>query len=298
MSQNPRTPRQQTEQPQPQPQPTPPPNETTEERERRERREREQREQATTTAEPTPQPPLESTSPPTTKPVVPPSGGGGLTQNLIGAISSIGPASEQPADGLRDAASAMLTAQVDEAAGVDKTSTSYAPQTAPEYVEDEEAAERAKEFPMMAPGMYLGPDRFRAEKAQPLPPPGETERGWSPEVVARHPEVMAATMAEIAGSGNSSGGPSPENIDPTDMAALQGALREMGFTGVRMTDLKNKAIRLAATRLAQIQEAYANSGVHAQMAADMAIRQAEAAAESGSSAVPEDVAADTAAAKV
>lgn len=219
-----------------------------------------------------------------------------FTQVVVGAVATPMPTEGLPDASLDEAAGAMLARQEQEAAGVDATPSQFAPSTAPDYVEDEEARRSADKLNLVGPfGLPIHPDRFRAEKAQPLAPPGESERGWSPENVARHPAVLAATMREIAGggSGGKRGGPKPEGIDANDPVALQAALRETGFVQVRMNDLRNKAIRLAATRLAQIQEAHANSGVHAQIAAEMAIKMAEANAESSASAIPEDVLAET-----
>src|SRR5262245_14355150 len=84
-----------------------------------------------------------------------------------------------------------------------------------------------------------------AELAPVYPAPGLTERGWSPEVTARHPELVAAAMSERAGAG----GATAEPIDPNDPAALAAAQRELGFAEVRKNNLRMGAMRLNSDRL-------------------------------------------------
>jgi hypothetical protein len=91
--------------------------------------------------------------------------------------------------------------------------------------------------------------------AEPIPGPGQSERGWSPEVTARHPAVEAAMLEEMAAAAGISGEATPrktgsvQGIDPTDTVALQNAVRENGFKKQRKIMLRNQAHRLAAERL-------------------------------------------------
>lgn len=94
--------------------------------------------------------------------------------------------------------------------------------------------------------------------------PGQTERGWSPEVTARHPRMIAATLDEMGASAPRRA--SLEGIDPNDRVALEDALREQGFHEVRVQDAINKAARVNAERLAAADELRATASPAGQAA--------------------------------
>lgn len=136
------------------------------------------------------------------------------------------------------------------------------------------------------PLMALSAAIARSQEADPVfadeqhpPAPGETERGWSPEVTARHPLVQAEVMAELAGvsasprrsSANSTTGRGRDYIDPTDLDAVTRAIREIGFHDVRMQDLRNKATRLASDRLAAAREAALTQSPHIRLSMEEAV---------------------------
>lgn len=107
------------------------------------------------------------------------------------------------------------------------------------------------------------------------PAPGQTERGWSPEVTARHPDMIAANVEAIMeerGMITSRGrrrvhGPVPQGVDPMDREALEAALRQHGFTEVVKQDLINEAIKRGSDQLAALDGAAAANTIHATMAA-------------------------------
>jgi hypothetical protein len=79
-------------------------------------------------------------------------------------------------------------------------------------------------------------------------PPGLGERDWSTEVVARHPELMAATMAELAALDDVSPlGTDP--VDPTDAQALTVALNQLGSVEAVKSNLRNRAAELNGERI-------------------------------------------------
>lgn len=116
-----------------------------------------------------------------------------------------------------------------------------------------------------------------AEMAEPAPPIGLTARGWSPEVTARDPRLIAATMAELAGE--TGGAATADPIDPTDPLALEKARRDLGTADVRKDVLRARAIELNVERLsaALAEAALATPAVQAALAD--AVADAEALAE-------------------
>jgi hypothetical protein len=119
-----------------------------------------------------------------------------------------------------------------------------------------------------------------AELAPVAPPPGLTVRGWSAEVTARHPVLVADAMAELASAG--AGAAPSDAIDPTDPAALVAAQRELGFADVRKNNLKVAAIQLQNDRLSEAIGAAVNGSAAAQAAYAEAVEDAQAAAEGAS----------------
>ena len=116
--------------------------------------------------------------------------------------------------------------------------------------------------------------------------PGLTERGWSAEVTARHPEVMAATMAELASEAEGSGF---DPIDPTDPVAVQDALTQQGFAEVRRDMLRAEAARVGAVRLAAATGAQASQSGLTRAAHEEAVARAEfQASNRGGTAPPSD----------
>jgi hypothetical protein len=102
--------------------------------------------------------------------------------------------------------------------------------------------------------------------------PGATPRGWSPEVTARHPDLVAATMEELAGAGGGAmRGTAMESIDPTDPAAVERALMEIGFAEVRKNNLRQEAEQLNFERLRSAQHARQAQSPHVRAAFDQAI---------------------------
>lgn len=88
----------------------------------------------------------------------------------------------------------------------------------------------------------------QGEPVAPPVPPGLTARGWSPEVTARHPDLLAATMEELA-SGDDPAAAEP--IDPTDPAALERARAAFNNFDQHKIGLMNSAIKLNFMRLVQ-----------------------------------------------
>jgi hypothetical protein len=94
------------------------------------------------------------------------------------------------------------------------------------------------------------------------PEPGMTERGWDPEVTARHPKFLAAMIAELEGvDGEASkplgakAGDKSHFIDPTDANALAAAQSSLSFHESRKTGIIQRAIRIGSDRLAAAQAA-------------------------------------------
>jgi len=175
--------------------------------------------------------------------------------------------------GLGDAAAAMVEAQVRSESGLP------APPTVVDANEDAKRA-AAREDEINDREIHLHVDHLAAsglsfgdyEKVEPIPAPGETERGWSPEVTARHPALLAETMEELAG-GSRRRAPKITGIDPHDTVALTAALRENGFAEVRETMLINDAIRLNSDRLAEAQGEADRASPHHAMAVGNAIEK-------------------------
>jgi hypothetical protein len=115
-----------------------------------------------------------------------------------------------------------------------------------------------------------------AAMAEPVTPPGLSLQGASPEVVARHPQLMSETMAELAGAMAAA---DEEPIDPTDEGALRRAQRTLASADFVATELRNTAAALNATRLAEAIGAlnYASGAVQA--AVEGAVADVKAAAE-------------------
>lgn len=97
--------------------------------------------------------------------------------------------------------------------------------------------------------------------------PGLTSRGWSPEVTARHPKLVAATMEELAGG---AGEPS-EDIPISNLDEHK-------------TWLRNAAIQLNYKRLIQGLDAFAGTSPEVQAAFAEAVAEAQATASTGTSA--------------
>lgn len=113
---------------------------------------------------------------------------------------------------------------------------------------------------------------------------GLTERGWSAEVTSRHPALVAATMAELAG--DIGGAAAAEPIDPLDAGALALAQLEIGFAHVRANNLKVRAISLANDRLSEGIEAASMATPQAQAAIAAAVEDAQLMAPSEAPAAP------------
>jgi len=182
-------------------------------------------------------------------------------------IAAAGSAGSEHGGDMGDAAAAMVERQVRAESGLPPP---------PTVVDADEDAKRAaeREDALNDREIHLHVDHLAAsgltlgdyEKVEPMVAPGETERGWSPEVTARHPALLAETMEELAG-GSHKRTPKIQGIDPHDPAALTAALRENGFAEVRETMLINDAIRLNSDRLAAAQgEADRASPHHAEVA--------------------------------
>lgn len=145
----------------------------------------------------------------------------------------------------------------------------------PEQMERQRrAAERRADAPSRVQGDPLEALRraiIETQQGEPLtlddipaPLPGQTERGWDPEVTARHPLFLAAMVEELEGAeGGKQNGPlgasgevSKEHyIDPSDPVALAAAQRELAFHDSRMTNIIQRAIRIGSDRLAAAQAA-------------------------------------------
>lgn len=116
--------------------------------------------------------------------------------------------------------------------------------------------------------------------------PGLTARGWSAEVTARHPVLLAETMAELADAGDAAGA-AADALDPLDAAALTRAQTDLGFAQVRANNLRVRAAQLNNDRLSAAMEAAQNASPAAQAALTAAVESAEAIVDGGSSGEPE-----------
>jgi len=112
--------------------------------------------------------------------------------------------------------------------------------------------------------------------------PGLTERGWSAEVTARHPQMLADTMEELAGGTASVD--SLEPIDASDPAALELARAELGFVEVLKNNLKVAATNLNSDRLGAAQDQIAMSTSAARVAAEQAAEELRGTADRASGA--------------
>lgn len=126
---------------------------------------------------------------------------------------------------------------------------------------------------------------IRALPAQQVDPnflarPGLTQRGWSPEVTARHPQLLAETMAELAGDDPSAA----EGIDPTDPEALARAQSALANNQVYKNRLRNDAIKLNYLRLTRglVDAGMTSPAVQAAFAE--AVEEAKAVASTGTDA--------------
>ena len=113
-----------------------------------------------------------------------------------------------------------------------------------------------------------------AELAPEDPPPGLTTRGWSPEVTARHPKLVAAAMAELVGE--DSAAPAGD-LDPLDSAALALLQRDAGFADVVANNLRVEATRLVGSRLIEAMDAASSSNPAIVAARAAAAEEAQAA---------------------
>jgi len=189
---------------------------------------------------------------------------------LVGGIPVTVP-NESPEGIVAEAAAGMLEQQARMMSGQAVTPTLTPEQ---EQRQHEAALRRAADHvpgiqgdPLMALGRALAEQQV----GEPLtvddlyaPEPGQTERGWDPEVTARHPKFLAAMVEELEGgvSGKkssplgASGELSKEHfIDPTDTVALATAQRDLAFHESRKAGIIQRAIRVGSDRLAAAQEA-------------------------------------------
>lgn len=113
--------------------------------------------------------------------------------------------------------------------------------------------------------------------------PGLTPRGWSAEVTARHPQLLAETMEELMSSGAIASA-IDDPIDPLDMVGLAAAQREAGFASVRRTQMRRAAASLNNTRLSQAMAKVNQGSPAAQAAFTDALEEAKATAERGATA--------------
>jgi hypothetical protein len=116
-----------------------------------------------------------------------------------------------------------------------------------------------------------------AELASAMPRPGLSERGWSPEVTSRHPQLVADEMAAMVDEGSAATPAEP--IDPNDPAALEAAVRENGFAEVRANNLRVGAVNRLNDRLSEGISNAANAGAAARAALTGAVEKAQAAVE-------------------
>lgn len=103
--------------------------------------------------------------------------------------------------------------------------------------------------------------------ADTAPPPGLTERGWDPEVVSRHPQLLTETMAELLGEM----GPADEDaVDPSDLAALQRAQAVLMSVETDLDNLRARAAAINAQRLGEAMDAARGAGAALRAAVDEA----------------------------
>jgi hypothetical protein len=208
------------------------------------------------------------------------------TPPLVGASQEMTEGADAPRGVLAEAAQNMIVEAARSESGRD-----YNPPANEEELRNDEARENAERRrgriegdPILALGRAIADtqagDGLTIHDLNP-PAPGATERGWSPEVTARHPLVQAEVMAELAGTaggGGSRRAASREKmagIDPTDRVALEDALRDQGFHEVRKQDLRNAATRIASDRLAAAQAGAALASPHTRLAMREAVEEAQ-----------------------
>lgn len=105
-----------------------------------------------------------------------------------------------------------------------------------------------------------------------VPPPGLGEGDWSPEVTARHPQLLTETMAELLAEMPAA---DEEPIDPNDRGALQRAQAALGSIETELNDLRNRAAAINAVRLGEAMSALRGASASLRAAVD----EAQAAAQ-------------------
>lgn len=108
--------------------------------------------------------------------------------------------------------------------------------------------------------------------------PGLSPRGWSAEVTARHPKLVAETMAELASEGKVAAS-AEDPVDPTDPVALALAQRDLGFIPVIANNLRVAAMQRNNDRLSMGIEAASYASPAAQAAVALAVEEAQHVAE-------------------
>ena len=201
-------------------------------------------------------------------------------RTLVGGI----PVEPQPEGGAEDfvaeAAGGMIEQQNRMMAGQAVTPALTPEQEEHQRKAAEERAEKSEARLQGDPLVALHRALAEQQVAVPLttddlfaPEPGQTERGWDPEVTARHPKFLAAMIEELYGEGAAKSGPlgargskkdSREHfIDPTDSVALAAAQRDLAFHESRKAGIIQHAIRVGTDRLAAAQAA-AGAGDYSQ----------------------------------
>jgi hypothetical protein len=126
------------------------------------------------------------------------------------------------------------------------------------------------------PVVTEGSEEPVAELATPLSTPGLTPRGWSREVTARHPALLAQAMEDLV-SGTATATPG-DPIDPSDPLAMDQARREINGIPEALTYLKNQAVALNSARLARAMEGLGQASPILQAARQQAVEDAKARA--------------------
>jgi hypothetical protein len=142
-----------------------------------------------------------------------------------------------------------------------------APQPEPEPTPEIDMSNVQAVYPLS--GQLPAPLR-PAAMAEVPPPPGVTPKGGSTEVTSRHPDLVAATMAEMAAE--TSTGTAGEEADASDPLAQPGASE--GFKN----HLRVKAAELNGERLATARAKLATSTPAAQAAIQEAVEAMQALA--------------------
>jgi hypothetical protein len=111
-----------------------------------------------------------------------------------------------------------------------------------------------------------------------------TPNGWSLEVTARNPELVATTMAELAGEIDATGDAEP--VDTSDAQGLRAARDRAGVKENLAIGLRQQAIELNGERLrdARAKLATAWPGAKAMLDEVVADAQAQVDARKGSEA--------------